>query len=62
MIYQIAKHIAALTPVFRGKVDAILITGGIAYSEYVISRLTEQIDFIAPVHIYPAKTNLKRLP
>ena len=61
MIYQIAKHIAALTPVFRGKVDAILITGGIAYSEYVISRLTEQIDFIAPVHIYPGEDELEAL-
>jgi len=61
MIYQIAKHIAALTPVFRGKVDAILITGGIAYSEYVISRLVEQIDFIAPVHIYPGEDELEAL-
>ena len=61
MIYQIAKHIAALTPIFRGKVDAILITGGIAYSDYVISRLKEQIDFIAPVHIYPGEDELQAL-
>ncbi len=61
MIYQIAKHIAALTPVFRGKVDAILITGGIAYSEYVISRLTELIDYIAPVHIFPGEDELEAL-
>lgn len=61
MIYQVAKHIAALTPVFRGKVDAILITGGIAYSDYVICRLTELIDFIAPVHIYPGEDELEAL-
>lgn len=61
MIYQIAKHIAALTPVFRGKVDAILITGGIAYSCYVVSRLTERIDFIAPVHIFPGEDELEAL-
>ncbi len=61
MIYQIAKHIAALTPIFHGKVDAILITGGIAYSNYVISRLKEQIDFIAPVHIYPGEDELQAL-
>jgi butyrate kinase len=61
MIYQIAKHIAALTPVFRGKVDAILITGGIAYSDYVISRLVEQISFIAPIKIYPGEDELEAL-
>lgn len=61
MIYQIAKHIASLTPIFRGNLDAILITGGIAYSEYVISRLRPQIDFIAPVHIYPGEDELEAL-
>lgn len=61
MIYQIAKHVAALTPVFRGKVDAILITGGIAYSDYVMSRLLPQIDFIAPVEIFPGEDELEAL-
>jgi butyrate kinase len=61
MIYQIAKHIAALTPVFRGKVDAVLITGGIAYSDYIISRLLPQIDFIAPVVVYPGEDELEAL-
>ena len=61
MIYQIAKSIAALTPVFKGKVDAILITGGIAYSEYVISRLLDLISFIAPVHVYPGEDELEAL-
>ena len=61
MIYQVAKNIASLTPVFQGKVDAILITGGIAYSDYVVSRLVKQIDFIAPVHIYPGEDELQAL-
>lgn len=61
MIYQIAKNIASLTPVFHGKVDAILVTGGIAHSEYVVSRLVKQIDFIAPVHIYPGEDELEAL-
>lgn len=61
MIYQIAKHIAALTPVFRGKVDAVLITGGIAYSDYIISRLLPQIDFIAPVEVFPGEDELEAL-
>lgn len=61
MIYQIAKHIAALTPIFRGKVDAILITGGIAYSDYVMERLIPMIDFIAPIKLYPGEDELEAL-
>ena len=61
MIYQIAKSIAALGPVFCGKVDAILITGGIAYSDYVISHLKERISYMAPVHVYPGEDELQAL-
>lgn len=61
MIYQIAKAIAALTPALYGRVDAILLTGGIAYSEYVTSRIKERIDFIAPVYIYPGEDELEAL-
>ena len=61
MIYQIAKSIAALGAVFCGKVDAILITGGIAYSDYVISHLLERIEYLAPVHVYPGEDELEAL-
>ncbi len=61
MIYQIAKAISSLAPVLEGKIDAILITGGIAYSDYVISRLTKRISFLAPVHIYPGEDELEAL-
>ena len=61
MIYQIAKHVAALTPVFHGEVDAVLFTGGIAYSEYVMSRLIAMVDFIAPVKVYPGEDELEAL-
>jgi butyrate kinase len=61
MIYQIAKSIGGLAPVLYGKVDAIILTGGIAYSEYVISHLTERIKFIAPVYVYPGEDELTAL-
>lgn len=61
MIYQIAKSIAALSPVFYGDIDAILITGGIAYSDYVISRLKKRVGFLAPVHVYPGEDELEAL-
>ena len=61
MIYQIAKNIAALTPVFHGQVDAVLITGGIAHSEFVTSRLVSKIDFSAPVAVFPGEDELEAL-
>ena len=44
-----------------GKADAILLTGGIAHSDYVISRLKERISFIAPVYVYPGEDELEAL-
>lgn len=61
MIYSISKSIAALSPVFYGDIDAILITGGIAYSDYVISRLKKRVGFLAPVHVYPGEDELEAL-
>lgn len=61
MTYQIAKSIAAQSAVLYGKVDAILLTGGMAYSDYIISRLRPRIDFIAPVEVYPGEGEMEAL-
>lgn len=61
MIYQVAKGIGAAAIPLYGKVDAILLTGGIAHSEYVISRLTNYISFLAPVYVYPGEDELEAL-
>lgn len=45
MIYNVAKAIGASATVLYGKVDAILLTGGIAYSDYIISRLKKESRF-----------------
>ena len=61
MIYQVAKSVGAADVVLYGKVDAILLTGGIAHSEYVTSRLKERVSFLAPVHVYPGEDELEAL-
>lgn len=61
MIYNIAKTIGASSTVLFGKVDAILLTGGLAYSEYVLSRLEERISYLAPIHIYPGEDEMEAL-
>lgn len=61
MIYQVAKAIGAAAVPLYGDVDAILLTGGIARSEYVIPRLSAYISFLAPVHVYPGEDELEAL-
>ena len=61
MIYQVAKSIGAAAVALFGKIDAILLTGGIAHSEYVISRLKERVSFLAPVYVYPGEDELEAL-
>ena len=44
-----------------GKVDAILVTGGLAHSEYITARLRRRIDFLAPVYVYPGEDEMQAL-
>ena len=61
MIWNVAKCIAAEGAVLKGKVDAILLTGGLARSEYITDRVRERVEFIAPVYIYPGQDEMKAL-
>lgn len=61
MIYQIAKSVGAAAVALCGKVDAILLTGGMAHAGYITSRLCERISFLAPVHVYPGEDELEAL-
>ena len=61
MIYHVAKNIVGLGAVFCGKVDAILLTGGLARSEYVITRLRKRIEFLAPTYCFPGEDEMEAL-
>ena len=61
MIYHVAKNIVAEAAVLFGKVDAILLTGGLARSEYIVSRLRERISFVAPTYCFPGEDELEAL-
>ena len=56
-----AKYIAAVSTVVYGKVDAIILTGGIAYSDYITKDIEERVSFIAPVVIYPGENEMESL-
>lgn len=61
MSYQIAKEIGAMVTVLKGKVDAILLTGGLARSSILVDWITERISFLAPVHIYAGENEMEAL-
>lgn len=51
-IYQIAKEIGSMAVVLDGEVDAIVLTGGIAYSDYVTNAINKKVKWIAPMVVY----------
>lgn len=61
MAYQISKTIGSLSVVDSGKVDGIVLTGGIAHSKLMTGWIKERVSFIAPVCIYPGEVEMKAL-
>jgi butyrate kinase len=61
MIYQIAKEAGAMAAVLEGKVDAVLLTGGMAHSQRVVQRLRTHLEWIAPIRVYPGEDELQAL-
>jgi butyrate kinase len=58
MGYQIAKEIGAMSTALQGKVDAIVLTGGVAYSKYLTDYIEAQVGFIAPVIVKPGEDEM----
>jgi len=61
MIYQISKEIAAMSTAVHGQVDAILLTGGLSYSDYITEGITSRVKHVANVHRYPGEDELGAL-
>ena len=60
-ILQMSKNIGAMATVLEGKVDQIIVTGGIAYDKYVVAKLKERCEWIAPFTVYPGEDELLAL-
>lgn len=61
MGYQIAKDIGAMATVLKGRVDFIILTGGLAHSKRLVSIIDDMIGFIAPVKTYPGEDEMQAL-
>ena len=59
--YQIAKDAGAMAAVLCGKVDQIILTGGIAYNPHTREILEKHLGFIAPITVYPGEDELLAL-
>jgi butyrate kinase len=61
MAYQVSKEIGAMSTVLNGNVDAILLTGGIAYGKPFVNEVIERVQHLAPVHVYPGEDEMQAL-
>lgn len=61
MIYQVAKEIGAMATVLGKGIDAILITGGLAYSDELVNAIKDKVDWIAKIFVYPGEDEMYAL-
>jgi butyrate kinase len=61
MCYQIAKAAGALAAALEGKVDAVLLTGGMAHLAPIVEAIRRRVAFVAPVHVLPGEDELRAL-
>ena len=59
--YQVAKSIGEMAVVLDGKVDAIILTGGVAHNKYLTTYIQQKVGFIATVFVYPGEDELEAL-
>jgi len=61
LAYQISKEIGLCSTVLKGDVDAIFLTGGLAYDKYLTRWIKDRTSFIAPIHIFPGEGEMEAL-
>ena len=59
--YQVAKAIGEMSVVLNGLVDAIILTGGLAYNQYLTNYISSKVEFISGVFVYPGEDELEAL-
>jgi butyrate kinase len=61
MAYQIAKEIGGMGTVLAGRVDAVILTGGLATSTLLVNWIMQRVKFIGPLLVYPGEHELEAL-
>lgn len=61
MIYSICKEIGSMAAVLSGKIDGILLSGGLVYNEELVEKVKERCGFFAPVFAYPGEFEMEAM-
>jgi len=61
MAYQIGKEIAAMSSVLKGHVDRIILTGGLAHFQFLVTLIAEQTEWIAPLEVMAGEYELQAM-
>ncbi|MGQ9683699.1 MAG: butyrate kinase [Anaerolineae bacterium] len=61
MSYQIAKEIGSMATVLKGHVDALVLTGGLAHSQMLLTWIRERVSWIAPILVYPGQDEMRAM-
>ena len=55
LAYQVSKEIGAMATVLEGRLDAVILTGGLSRSGRLVEWITERVEFLAPIRIVPVQ-------
>jgi butyrate kinase len=61
MCYQVAKSICALAAVVGGRIDGVVLTGGLAWDQRVVEEITERVNFLGSVLVFPGENEMEAL-
>jgi butyrate kinase len=61
MCYQIAKEICSLAAAASGRLDAVVLTGGLAHSGRIVEGIAARVRFLAPLFVYPGENEMEAL-
>ncbi|PIE51747.1 butyrate kinase [Candidatus Fermentibacteria bacterium] len=61
MIYQMAKEAGAMGAALKGRVDAVVITGGMAYNSWVTEQLEQYLSYLGKIMVFPGEAELEAL-
>ena len=61
MLYQIAKYVGAMAVAMKGKVEAIILTGGLSYSKYLVDFVSDYVGFLGEIVVMPGEFEMEAL-
>ena len=61
MCYQVAKEICALSAVVCGRIDSVVLTGGLAWDERIVKEIGDRVRFLGPLLVFPGENEMEAL-